>query len=299
MYRSIIVGYDGSPQSEDAVALGKLLAEATGASLTLAGVFYFSPRLGGRDPVLHDIEAAHVRRLEETAASAGAQAKATASTSPARGLHALAEEAGADLVVVGSAHHGKAGQVLAGSVGVSLLHGSPCSVAIAPHGYADRAADTIAEVTVGFDGSPESEVALTDAVELARASGAPLRVVTVASPPPIVYTRGGGPDYSWHVLKDELKETMRPRLAAAVEAVPDDLRVESTLAEGEAEAALAEIAVQDGGLLMLGSRGYGPLRRVLLGSVSTALVRSARCPVIVHPRPAKAQAPEPAKAATA
>jgi len=46
----------------------------------------------------------------------------------------------------------------------------------------------------------------------------------------------------------------------------------------------------------VGSRGYGPLRRVLLGSVSTELIRTAPCPVIVHPRPAKAAAPAPAPA---
>ena len=109
MYRHIIVGYNGCAEAEDAVALGKLIAEATGARLTLAGVYYFSPRLGGRDPVLHDVEAKHIRQLEETATSVGARAEAVASSSRAHGLHRLAEETEADLVVVGSAHHGKAG----------------------------------------------------------------------------------------------------------------------------------------------------------------------------------------------
>ena len=125
MYRNIIVGYNGSSQAEDAVALAKLIADATGASLTLAGVYYFSRRLGGRDPVLRDVEAEHIRQLEETAASVGARAEAVASSSAAHGLHSLAEETGADLVVIGSAHHGKAGQILAGSVGMGLLHGVP------------------------------------------------------------------------------------------------------------------------------------------------------------------------------
>jgi nucleotide-binding universal stress UspA family protein len=288
VYRHIIVGYNGSAQAEDAVALGKLIADATGASLTLAGVYYFSPRLGGRDPVLHDVEAEHIRQLEETAASVGARAEAVASSSPAHGLHRLAEETEADLVVVGSAHHGKAGQILAGSVGMGLLHGSPCSVAIAPHGYAGRAPSGIAEITVGFDGSPEASRALTDALELASASGATVKLAVVAEPPPIIYGKGGGPNYSWHALKEDLREVMRERLDKAMASIPDDVRVEAELIEGHAEAALADMA-GDGGLLVLGSRAYGPLRRVLLGSVSTPLVRSAPCPVIVHPRPAKAQ----------
>jgi nucleotide-binding universal stress UspA family protein len=161
VYRNIIVGYDGSDQTKDAVALAKLIAGSTGASLTLAGVYYFSPRLGGRDPVLHDVEADHIRQLEETAAAAGARAEAVASSSPAHGLHRLTEDTEADLVIVGSAHHGKVGQIVAGSVGLALLHGSPCSVAIAPHGYAERAPEGIAEVTVGYDGSPEANMAST------------------------------------------------------------------------------------------------------------------------------------------
>ena len=297
MYRNIVVGYNGSAQAEDAVALGKLIADATGASLTLAGVYYFSLRLGGRDPVLRDVEAEHIRQLEETAASVDARADAVSSSSPAHGLHMLAEETGADLVVVGSAHHGKAGQILAGSVGMGLLHGSPCSVAIAPHGYAGRAPLGITEIAVGFDGSPEASTALTDALELARASGATVKLVVVAEPPPIVYGKAGGPNYSWHAMKEDLKAVMRERLDKAMASLPDDVHVEAELVEGHAKEALAEMAA-DGGLLVLGSRAYGPLRRVLLGSVSTPLMRSAPCPVIVHPRPAKAQQPtdEPVRA---
>ena len=133
-------------------------------------------------------------------------------------------------------------------------------------------------------------MALTDALDLARASGATVKLVVVAEPPPIIYGKGGGPNYSWHALKEDLKEVMRERLDKAVASVPDDVRVEAELIEGHADAALADIGREDG-LLVLGSRAYGPLRRVLLGSVSTALVRSAPCPVIVHPRPTKAQEP--------
>jgi nucleotide-binding universal stress UspA family protein len=302
MYRNIIIGYDGSPQSEDALALAKLISDATGAELTLAGVFYFSRRLGGRDPVLRDVEADHIRQLEEAADSMGASAEAIASTSAAHGLHSLAERIDADLVVVGSARHGKAGQILAGNVGMALLHGSPCSIAIAPQGYADRAPSQIKELAVGFDGSPESAMALQDAFDLARASGAKVRLVTVAEPPPIVYGKSGGPDYSWHALKEDLKAVMRERLDAALASAPDDLQVEGSLLEGHAETALPD-AAGEGALLVLGSRAYGPMRRVLLGSVSTPILRSAPCPVIVHPRPAKAKetderSAEPAGAAS-
>ena len=137
MYRNVIVGYDGSAQADDAVALAKQVADATGGSLTLATVFYLNSKLGGRDPILEDVEAEQTRKLDEVASAAGAGTEIIVSTSAARGLHWLAEKRDADLIVVGSAHHGRAAQVFAGNVGVALLHDSPCAVAIAPHGYAE------------------------------------------------------------------------------------------------------------------------------------------------------------------
>ena len=136
MYSKIIVGYDGSAQADDALALGKLLAGATGASLTAVAVSAIRPPCGAaRDIHFQDLDAELTEKLEQAARSAGAGAETIASSSPAHGLHDYAEQAEADLVVLGSARHGKAGQILAGSVATSLLHGSPCSVAVAPHGY--------------------------------------------------------------------------------------------------------------------------------------------------------------------
>jgi nucleotide-binding universal stress UspA family protein len=91
---------------------------------------------------------------------------------------------------------------------------------------------------------------------------------------------------------------MRQRLDEALRSAPEDVRLEGTLVDGPPAESLAQIAREAGAVLVVGSRAYGPLRRVLLGSVSTELVRTAPCPLIVHPRPAKAPAPrsEPARA---
>jgi nucleotide-binding universal stress UspA family protein len=66
--------------------------------------------------------------------------------------------------------------------------------------------------------------------------------------------------------------------------VPDGIEVEAALASGAPVEALTDAAGTSGNILVVGSRAYGPLRRVLLGSVSTKLVRSAPCPLIVTPR---------------
>jgi nucleotide-binding universal stress UspA family protein len=53
---------------------------------------------------------------------------------------------------------------------------------------------------------------------------------------------------------------------------------------GDVVEVLADLGEDDVGVLYCGSRGYGPLRRVLLGGVSSRLVRRARRPVVVAPR---------------
>jgi nucleotide-binding universal stress UspA family protein len=100
--------------------------------------------------------------------------------SPAAGVHAVAEEVGASLIVVGSSHRFGLGRVLAGSVAESVLTGAPVAVAIAPHGYA--AADTgLTTIGCGFDGSPESHEALAWAHALARRRRAHLRALAIHS----------------------------------------------------------------------------------------------------------------------
>ena len=282
MYRKILVGYDDSDQAKDALALGKQLADATGADLVAAGVFQFDPMWGGFDPHFREAEAEFARKIEEAAKSVGAEAEATPSSSPARGLHELAEEIGADLILVGSARHGRVGQTLAGSVGVGLLHGSPCAVGIAPRGYRDHSGDGIAAVAVGFDGSEESGLALMAASRLASETGAKLKLISVAEPPPIMAGRGGNPGRQ--ELIEAIQEQAREQLVRARETVPDGIEVDASLITGDPVDSLVNVAQAPGTLMMVGARGYGPLRRVLLGSVSTKLVRSAPCPLIVTPR---------------
>jgi nucleotide-binding universal stress UspA family protein len=299
MYRKILVGYDGSEQAEDALAFGKQLADAAGAELVVAGVFALPPMAAGLGPAIGEAEAEFADMVATAAKSVGAKGEWVLSTSPARGLHDRAEQIEADLIVVGSCRHGRLGQTLIGSVGVALLHGSPCAVAIAPHGYRDRAGQNIETIVVGFDGLAESGLALMAASRLARELGARVKLVSVAEPPP----RGTGKRGrdSSHALEWAIEQDVRDILIQGCSAVPEGINAEPILAHGEPAAALSEAATEPGTLLVLGSRGYGPLRRVLLGSVSRALVRSAPCPVIIHPRGTQepARQTRPAQATTA
>jgi nucleotide-binding universal stress UspA family protein len=72
--------------------------------------------------------------------------------------------------------------------------------------------------------------------------------------------------------------------------VPAGVAAETVLLDGVAPDALLREASQDLRLLVMGSRGYGPARRVLLGSVSAGVVHGAACPVLVVPRGARVPA---------
>jgi nucleotide-binding universal stress UspA family protein len=283
MYRKILVGYDDSDQAKDALALGQQLANATGAEVVVGGVFLIHPRWhGGIDPRIREDEVEFGRKLEAAAIAAEAVAEPYPSTSPARGLHELAEEIGADLIVVGSSHPGPIGQSLDGGVGVALLHGSPCAVAIAPRGYGEHSGLSIDTITVGFDGSAESGLALTTASQLAGTTGAKLKLVSVVETP-VVGTGKSGAD-GYHALKDAVEQQMRDQLAKARNAVLEEIEVEATLSSGDPVRELVGAASTPRTLLVVGSRGYGPVHGVLAGSVSRRLARSASCPLIVTSR---------------
>lgn len=199
--------------------------------------------------------------------------------SPAAGLHRTAEKEGASLIVVGGSSRSRLGRVLPGGTAERLLAGAPCPVGIAPRAYA-RDRDGIVFVGAAFDGSSEAFGALDWAASLARAIPAHLRLLTVNQPlpPATVPAAAGLPLGS---VNEERRKELARQLTEAEAAVRDDgLEVTGALLDGDAAAELAKATVHLD-LLVLGSRGYGPLRAVVLGSVSNTLVRTASCPVVV------------------
>jgi nucleotide-binding universal stress UspA family protein len=284
----IIVGVDESERSKDAVALAARLARGSDAELELVTAYRYEDvptrgtATGYGQYLREDARAALGRAAAGLPEGTRMQTRAIPALSPARAIQEMAVEEAAALIVIGSSHVGALGRVLAGTTAERLLHGAPCPVAVAPLGYGDAAGDDIATIAVGYDGSPEAEAALAAAVVLARALGARLRVVEVLD----VMMMGtpalmSGPGYV--TQPDDLEDRARVRLRDKVAALPDDVAAEPRVLMGSPEAELARQS-EDADLVVVGSRGYGPHRAVLLGSVSGRLVREAACPVIVVPR---------------
>jgi nucleotide-binding universal stress UspA family protein len=278
----ILVGVDSTAGAEDALAFAQQLAGATGATLRLATAFPYddTPSRASNEAfrdALRDGALATLSRLGD-----GTPKEAVADLSPAHALHVLAAESGAALVVVGSTHRGPVGRVLPGSTAERLLHGATCPVAIVPHGYREHAAEPIRTIGVGYDASLESLSALDAACDLARRFGATVRVIRVFDATE-VGTPGLAVGPAYHEVHEEIEERQRAELDRCVASLADDVSAEGVFLTGTPGHELAEQS-QSVDLLLVGSRGYGPLRAVLLGGVSHALVRAAACPVIVLPR---------------
>ncbi|SCF38137.1 universal stress protein [Micromonospora mirobrigensis] len=275
----ILVGYDGS--ADATVALEWALAEAgrSGRPVRLAYVFEWLTVAGwvgpGIAPGVWPDDTAR-REVEELVRRAAADA---AAAHPGRTVHGevfdgppalvLQERsAEAGLLVLGSRGHGGFGGLLVGSTAVSVTAHAHCPVVV----VRDSRPEPAGPVVVGFDGSESAKLALGFAVERAAQRACPLRVLRVSQP--------------GRLSTDEAAATLADDRAATEEAVAPwretfpELAVTVDVTAGSPAAELVE-ASRAAQLVVVGSRGRGGLRGMLLGSVSQQLIQHAHCPVAV------------------
>jgi nucleotide-binding universal stress UspA family protein len=149
-------------------------------------------------------------------------------------------------------------------------------------------------VLLATDGSGEAELATRTAVDLARMSGSELHVVHVldAPNPALLYPEYTSPEGAWTMPDYPLEEDFQRRWEqlgrAVLDAEAERVRsaggtvAQAHLATGDAPREIVHLAEDlDAGLVVMGSRGLGGIRRALMGSVSDAVVRHAHCPVLI------------------
>jgi nucleotide-binding universal stress UspA family protein len=159
----IIVAYDGTPQAEDALALGRALSELVGGPIALAHVHRADPQdrspsaaVVGREDFLRRESERMLARASDSLGAASVTSHALAGTTTASALRALAEDEHAELIVFGSAPSGPTGRVHPGSAARRLLHSARCAVAFAPEGFRNQkwsAPLTVAVAEDDADGS--------------------------------------------------------------------------------------------------------------------------------------------------
>jgi nucleotide-binding universal stress UspA family protein len=132
------------------------------------------------------------------------------------------------------------------------------------------------KVLLATDGSGDAELAATTAASLAKSTGSELHVVHVWRPVPSVHFDA--------LIRQEMRREAQEILDAQVKKIEGlgATVAEVHLREGDASEEITALAAEIGvGLAAVGSRGRGKIRRLLMGSVSDAVVRHAHCPVVV------------------
>jgi nucleotide-binding universal stress UspA family protein len=142
-------------------------------------------------------------------------------------------------------------------------------------------------ILLATDGSREAKLAFASAAELSEKTGSELHVVYVGHMPLVSFESPGpttlDPDL-WRRMQEGAEQEARTKLDEQVQRVRE---TGGEIAEvharvGRPDAEIVGLADELGaGLIVLGSRGLGPLRRALMGSVSDSVVRHAHCPVLV------------------
>lgn len=278
----LVVGVDGSSASNAAVSWAARDAAMRNVPLTLVHMlstyvptFPQIPLPGGvavwqeEDARLVLEEAAKLAR--ESAGGSVVIGTELKSSPPIPTLVQLSEDA--DMVVVGSHGRGAVGRALLGSVSSGVLRGAACPVAIIPADGPGIRED--APVLVGIDGSPASELATAIAFDEASRRGVDLRAVHAWSDVEILDL--GGLD--WPALQEESEQILAERLAGWQERYPDVAVQRLVVCDRPARELVNQS--KSAQLVVLGSRGRGGIARVLLGSVSNAVVHSVHTPIIV------------------
>lgn len=285
-HRGVLVGVDGSPASQNAVAWAAREAALHGMPLTLVHVLMPPAMMTWPEVAIpqgfqqwQEVEGHHLIR-EATAIAEDVTRAApiridseTVTGSAVASLADMSKEA--HLVVVGSHGRGRV-QRLLGSVASGLAQHGLCPVGVIHDDNRPLSeASAAAPVVVGIDGSPFSESATAIAFDEASRRGVELLAVHACCD----WEGGQNFDTDWSTVEQRGREVLAERLAGWQEQFPDVTVRRVVVADRAAEHLVEES--KQAQLVVVGSHGRGGFAGMLLGSASSAVVQSARIPVIV------------------
>jgi nucleotide-binding universal stress UspA family protein len=300
----VAVGVDGYPEGNDAAALGADLARLSKANLLLVAVH--------ADPLVVLPKGMDWRSLQQHAKATLEQARASLAPgarldvetdfSVPRALRRVVRREHRDLLVLGSSRLGPPDRVRIGKRTRQLLCGFECSLAVAPRGFHRREDPRLRRIGVGHDGGPEAGAALALAAALALRCGAELHVLGVVddriralgwsrigTAPAIIPGLGweaigsAGSTPGWDDAVRTSEQSLRASLESATRATGAAVGSLEVIRGRPANALLALGRSSD--LLVIGSRRWGLVARLVLGSTGEAVLHDAECPVLIVPRP--------------
>jgi len=283
----LVIGYDGAPGGADALALGLSWARQLDVHALVVTVYPGPAPIGaGRVDAewVADRRREAERLLEQartTSPATSVEFRAIGSGSVSHGLHDAAEELGASLIVFGSETEPR---LVSTSTGERVIAGAPCPVAMPPRGWSERPSQDLGRILVAFVPTPDGREALRIAAMFARRIGAHLHVVTVVAGPAEVMSYRIGEDVD-RMYVSTAKETFEHSIEQAISELALEVKASGeVVVEDHPVETLASMANSSFDALFIGSRGYGPIRRVLLGGVASRLVRHLDIPAVIVPR---------------
>ncbi|WP_199433761.1 universal stress protein [Qaidamihabitans albus] len=284
----IVVGTDGSESATDAVLWAAEVAARRHRPLRIVHAFTaFQAFYGGALPpsaeVYDTLEAegkSILAAAQHAAKDEGAGAVETALLNSDAVPALVGESRSAGMVVLGASGRGGFADMLAGSTAVGVTSHAECPVVVIRRREDGTPVRADGPVVVGVDGSPVSEEAIAVAFQEASLRNAPLVAVNAwldveyysAFNEARVYFEGGPHE-------QDQERILAERLAGWQQTYPD-VAVERVVVLDRPRHQLLERS-RSASLLVVGSRGRGGFRGLLLGSTSQALIQHAQCPVIV------------------
>lgn len=290
----IIIGVNPDEGTNDALALGAVLARSLNADPVLAHVHPASYDYVSRGNVdadwesyLHKNSLAILdeasERFTDRYELEPASREIGGHKSSGQGLADIAADRSSDLVVIGSAPGSSPGRFAIGSTADKLLHGSTVAVAAAPSGYYRHVPEKIGRVVVAFQDTPESRASVRVAAQYAERIGVPIRLLTVVLRHRMYGSKLGSSAEGvvMATLAEQTEEAQRAVLAAVAPSVPTETSV--TIGDSPL-AAVQRIDWAGDEIFVLGSAISGQLRRVFLGDMTYKLLRATPVPAVVLPR---------------
>ncbi|MFS0866630.1 universal stress protein [Microbacterium sp. 179-B 1A2 NHS] len=282
----IVVGYTATKAGRDAIAVAGGMAAASGSELDVVLVLPGEGR-----SVITPPDASYDRYLlgqaEQWLAEAAAgipegvahREHARYAESFAEGLVDAADEFGASALVVGAANGSARGRHRLGSTTSQLLHSSDVPVVLVPRGARKRVTNAgIPRLTVAIGTRAGADVLLEEAVALAAATGASLRLVSLVTVDLPASVDTGVIRLAGAAHAEEI-------LASVLAGLPDDVVADVVTAKGDSiEDAVSSLDWLPGELILVGSSRLAQPRRLFLGSTAAKLLGEIPVPMIVVPR---------------
>lgn len=285
----ILLGVDGSKESLFAVDWAIAHAQKTNSMIHVLCAYSlpnFTPSSldGGYatidDTVIREGAKDVVEQVAKQVSEAGVKVTSSVEVGdPARILVELSKEV--SMIVVGKSSAGGIADRLLGSVSSALPAYSECPVVIVPYVDGHRKCVPVKRMVVGLDGSQSSRPALHAAVDVAKCWGSELMAITA------VPVSSGTGMLAWlpaTVDRDSILHDVEESLNDLLDTEASDsgLDIARHALDGSAPALLAEFSTTMD-MIVVGTRGLGGFKGLLLGSTSQTLLGHSLCPVMVVP----------------